>query len=199
MLPLVLFLTETVFFQNLEFPKTRKTIAIAAASIGILGGVILACILVDANELSILKDYQYRSFSLWQRLLTEPRIIVLYLSQLFYPMPFRLSIEHDIVISKTFFDPWTNLPAILSLGVLIGTGFLQIKKRPILAFGLLFFFINHLIESSFLPLELVFEHRNYLPSMFLFFPVAAGLFWLMDYFNEKNRFIFRILVALQVK
>ncbi len=197
-LPVALFLAEIVFFQNLESPKIRKTLAVAAASIGILLIVICAYLVINAGELSIFQGYQHRSFTLWQRLMTEPRILVFYLSQLLYPMPFRLSIEHDIILSSAVFKPWTNLPAVLLLGILTVAGFMQIKKRPVLAFGLLFFFLNHFIESSFLPLELVFEHRNYLPSLFLSFPLAAGLFGLMDYFSRKNRFIFRSLGAFLV-
>jgi tetratricopeptide (TPR) repeat protein len=45
----------------------------------------------------------------------------------------------------------------------------------LLAFGLLFFFLNHAIESTVIPLELIFEHRNYLPSLFIFLPIAATL------------------------
>ena len=160
--------------------------------------VICAYLIVNADDLSILKGYQHRSFTLWQRLMTEPRIIVFYLSQLFYPMSYRLSIEHDIILSNSLFEPWTNIPAILLIGLLIGIGLLQANKRPVVAFALVFYFVNHLVESSLLPLELVFEHRNYLPSLFLFFPIAAGLIWLMDYFNQKNRFIFRVLGAFMV-
>ena len=51
-------------------------------------------------------------------------------------------------------------------------------------------FLNHLIESSIIPLELVFEHRNYLPTLFVFTPVAVGLHWILDYYSAKNRFLY---------
>jgi tetratricopeptide (TPR) repeat protein len=35
--------------------------------------------------------------------------------------------------------------------------------------------VNHLLESSVFPLELVFEHRNYIPSMVVFLPLAMGI------------------------
>jgi tetratricopeptide (TPR) repeat protein len=44
----------------------------------------------------------------------------------------------------------------------------------------LFFFLNHAIESTVFPLELIFEHRNYLPSLFLFLPIASYLVLLTD-------------------
>jgi tetratricopeptide (TPR) repeat protein len=69
---------------------------------------------------------------------------------------------------------------------LVGIGFAQMRNRPMLSFGLLFFFLNHLVESSIIGLELIFEHRNYLPSLFLFTPVAVGLQWLIDRYRALN-------------
>jgi Tfp pilus assembly protein PilF len=72
-------------------------------------------------------------------------------------------------------EPWTTLPALFIVLGLICLGLFLINKRPLFAWGVLFFFINQVIESSIFPLELVFEHRNYLPSLFLFVPVTAFL------------------------
>ena len=130
-----------------------------------------------------------------QRLMTEPRIVVFYLSQIFYPIISRYSIEHDIAVSTSLLDPWSTLPGIILVLVLIGIGLSQMRKRPILSFAILFFFLNHVIESSIIPLELVFEHRNYLPSLFLFLPVAVAIKWLLDYYKKRNRSLAVILVA----
>ena len=197
-LPLALLLTEIVFYQNFESGTTRRILRTGGVFSGTLLILIIAYLVFNASDLDILKGYQYRSFTLWQRLMTEPRIVVFYLTQLFYPMPYRLSIEHDINLSVSLFEPWATLPAILLVALLIVLGLSQIRKRPILAFGLLFFFINHLIESTILPLELVFEHRNYLPSLFLFFPVAAALFWLVDYYQQRSELIVKVLVSFMV-
>jgi tetratricopeptide (TPR) repeat protein len=40
---------------------------------------------------------------------------------------------------------------------------------------LLFFFAGHLLESSVIPLELYFEHRNYLPALLLGWPLARAV------------------------
>jgi Flp pilus assembly protein TadD len=61
-----------------------------------------------------------------------------------------------------------------------------VRKRPVIGFSVLFFFLNHIIESSFLPLELIFEHRNYLPSLFFFWPIAVGLIKLIEYYQTKQ-------------
>jgi tetratricopeptide (TPR) repeat protein/multisubunit Na+/H+ antiporter MnhC subunit len=197
-LPVALFLIEAVFFQNLNSPRVKKILTVTAITIGFLMVVVFAYCIINANELVFLKGYRHRSFSLGQRLMTQPGIIVFYLSQLLYPMPNRLSIEHDFVLASSPFEPWTNIPAFLLLMIILGFAFFQVRKRPVLAFALLFFFVNQLIESSLLPLEMVFEHRNYLPSLFLFFPVSAGLFWLVDCYGEKNRFLQRLLAVSMI-
>jgi tetratricopeptide (TPR) repeat protein len=155
---------------------------------------ILTILYIKGTIPNVLKGYEKRTFTLEERLLTEPRIIIYYLSQIFYPIASRFSLVHDITISTSLVKPWTTLPAILAVISLFGFGLSQTIKRPIIAFGILFCFINHIIESTILPLELFFEHRNYLPSFFLFFPVATGLIWMIDYFKKKNSFIQKLLV-----
>jgi protein O-mannosyl-transferase len=131
-----------------------------------------------------------RPFSYYERLLTESRIIFFYLSLLLYPIPSRLSIDHDIVISTSPFAPITTFLSILGILLLIILAFQQIRKRPLVSFAILFFFINHLVESTVVPLELVFEHRNYLPSLFLFLPLAVGLYSLLSHYSTVNRFVY---------
>jgi hypothetical protein len=71
----------------------------------------------------------------------------------------------------------------------------KLRKWPILSFAVLFFFLNHAIESSIIPLELIFEHRNYLPGMFLFWPVAVGLERLIGVYRSKNAIVYYGLVG----
>jgi len=189
-LPLALILIEIICFQDLSLPGKRRTLLGGSFAGAIIILVLSSWLFIPANPLSFVGGFESRPFSLYERLLTEPRILLYYLSLIFYPTPGRLSIEHDITVSTSLFEPWTTLPAILIHLVLIGIGFSQIRKRPLLALALLFFYLNHIIESTMIPLELIFEHRNYLPSLFLFLPIAAGFKKLLDIYREKNR-IFR--------
>jgi tetratricopeptide (TPR) repeat protein len=195
LMPLSLVLIETVFFQDLSLPQTRKRIYQTATAVCLAVLLIGSLLFMQGEPFSIFKSYAGRSFSLLERVLTEPRVLVFYLSQIFYPMPHRLSIEHDFSVSTSLLEPWTTLPAICLIGLLIGLGIFQIQKRPIFAFGILFYFLNHLIESSILPLELVFEHRNYLPSLFLFWPLTAAMIRLLDSYRFKKSFMFASLAA----
>ncbi|MGB5421487.1 MAG: tetratricopeptide repeat protein, partial [Desulfobacterales bacterium] len=198
MLPLCIALMEAVFFQDLGNPKIRKRILL----IGVVGSSLLLgigiVVFLSGNPLAVLGGYEERAFTIIQRLLTQPRVLIFYISQIFYPIPGRLSIEHDLVASTSLLCPWTTLPSILLVtGLLVGA-LLVVRKRPWLSFALLFFFLNHLMESSVIPLELVFEHRNYLPSMFLFVPVAAGFKWLLDLYRLRQPTISRLLAAFGV-
>jgi len=193
--PLSLAIIEILFFQDLTGRNTRRKAAVTFTIAGVVAVAFGIVLFLKGGLPSIFNGYENRAFTLRERLMTESRIIIYYLSQIFYPMVHRLSLVHDINISTSLFKPWTTIPSILAIISLLGIGFSQTIKRPIIAFSIFFFFINHIIESTILPLELIFEHRNYLPSFFLFFPVATGLIWLIDDFKKRNLFIHILFVV----
>jgi protein O-mannosyl-transferase len=135
---------------------------------------------------AILADYDDRPFTLWQRLLTETRVVLFYVSLLLYPMPYRLSLVHGYQISTSLFNPVSTLLSVLSNLGIVSLLIVLAKKHPLLSFSFLFFFLNHLMESTLLPLELVYEHRNYIPSMFFFVPFAMGFCSLLERFQAKS-------------
>jgi tetratricopeptide (TPR) repeat protein len=196
MLPAALLLLEVTFFQDITDKKTRKRIYFITIALGC--GIILigSVLFLKGNPLSVL-NYDSRPFTLTERVLAQPRIVLFYISQIFYPMPERLSIAHDVTLSSTLLKPWTTIPAILIILALIGLSLWQLKKRPVISFAVLFFFLNHVIESSIIPLEIIFEHRNYLPSLFLFFPVAYFLSHLLLSY-KKNNLIHGLIILLIV-
>jgi tetratricopeptide (TPR) repeat protein len=198
LLPLAMALAELVFFQHdrPQRPTRRWLLVLAVSAVSVIGltGVFF---LTKGDTLSLF-NYDSRNFTLWERLLTQPRVLLLYLSQLFYPVPFRLSIEHDILLSTSAFHPWSTLPSISAVVLLIALAIKNYRSWPYFSFGILFFFLNHLIESSIIPLELVFEHRNYIPSMFLFVPVANGLCAMLDYCRLHRRSIYPIFATFIV-
>lgn len=184
-LPFALILLETLFFRDRW--QQNNFLKIILVTSGIIAPLIAGFYFLQGEPLSFLKGYDSRSFTLGERLLTEPRIVTLYLSQLFFPAPSRLSLEHDITLSTSFFTPWTTLPALAFLSLSLCYGIFCYKQRPIISLSVLFYLLNHLVESTVLPLELIFEHRNYLPSMFLFAPVSDYIVRKIDYYKyEKN-------------
>ena len=179
MLPMALVLVEMLFFQNLADNRIRKRFMWGAAMVAVLIAVLGAALFLSGEPFSFLDMYHARTFSLIERLMTQPRVVLFYLSQILLPLPSRFSIAHDVIVSTGWLTPWATLPSALMVIVLVGFAVTQMVKRPLLAFAILFYFLNHIIESSVIALEMIFEHRNYLPSFFLSLPLAAllGHWW----------------------
>ncbi|MCI5141218.1 MAG: hypothetical protein D3909_05730, partial [Candidatus Electrothrix sp. ATG1] len=193
LLPASLVLIELFFFrQTIKLSKQNLIILV----LGFLF-VLAFTILLKGPDVfhKVFASYSTRSFTPGQRILTESRVVLFYLSLLFYPAPFRLSLIHDIQVSTSLFHPITTLFAVLSLGFLIILPFILHKRYPLFAFALLFFLLNHTVESTFLNLELIFEHRNYLPSFFLFLPVASLISGLIHQYRQRNTTVSLVLTG----
>lgn len=112
-----------------------------------------------------LAAYDVRDFTMYERVLSESRYMVDYMRWIFAPDLHQLGLFHDdMAVSRGLLQPWTTLPSMLFLLALIAAAVFARSRFPLLSFGILWFFAGHLMESTILPLELVFEHRNYLPS-----------------------------------
>lgn len=106
--------------------------------------------------------YELRDFTLAERLLTQLRVLPMYLQWILLPLPRTLIFYYDAFpVSHGLLDPATTLLGGLFLAVLLGLALWLRRRAPIFALGVLWFFASHLITSSVIPLELVFEHRNY--------------------------------------
>jgi hypothetical protein len=117
-----------------------------------------------------------RGWTLDQRLMTEPRVLVGYLHALVIPGPFNGGPFNDQVMASTsLIRPWSTLPAFLAITALAVAPFVLRRRWPEVAFAIAFFLVGHALESSTIALELSFDHRNYLPAVPLFWPLASWL------------------------
>lgn len=176
-LPFFIFLYELYFFRDLDRQWLKKTLPLIAAIMTIM--LVAGYLFTNGQPLQMILDsFRYRDFSLPQRLLTESRVIFFYLSLLLFPHPSRLNLDHDFTLSRSLLQPLTTLPAIAGLLALLVTAVLLARKERLLSFAIFWFLGNLFLESSFIGLELVFEHRLYLPSAFLLplLPVLAFRF-----------------------
>lgn len=108
--------------------------------------------------------YPGRDFDSWERLLTQGRVLVMYLGQIVLPLPSRMPFFYDdLATSRSLWQPATTLPAWLFVFGLLGWAWSCRAKRPLFAFGVLLFFAGHFMTSNVLNLELAFEHRNHFP------------------------------------
>ena len=141
----------------------------------LLVGYLSASAYIAANFSSmVLKAYTARDFTFLERVLTESRVLVLYLGQLLRPIQSKMGFFHDdLVVSTGLLSPLSTLISIVALGALIASAIALRKKLPLYAFGILFFFVAHALESTIFALELMFEHRNYLASFGIFIALLA--------------------------
>jgi protein O-mannosyl-transferase len=120
--------------------------------------------------------YDFRPFDATQRLLTEARVLWFYVGLAVLPRWSTLGLYHDdVIVSTGWFEPWTTLPAVLGWMAVLWLVWHLRRRAPLAAFGLAWFLVGHLMESTVLPLELVHEHRNYLPLLGLLLALLAGL------------------------
>jgi len=117
-----------------------------------------------------------RDFSLYERFLTQPRVVADYLQHWFLPKLYTTGVFQDHVMKSTglFAPVSTAVGALFHLGLIV-VAFLKRRQLPLLAFAILFFYANHILESTTLNLELYFEHRNYMAAGFLFLPLIVLL------------------------
>ncbi|WP_395117122.1 hypothetical protein ACFCQI_12405 [Rhodanobacter sp. FW102-FHT14D06] len=117
-----------------------------------------------------------RDFSLRTRLLSEARIVVDYIRWTLLPTPDALSFYHDdFRISTGLLAPWTTLASIVLLGLLVATMVWLRKRLPLAALGIGLFLGCQLLTGTILPLELIYEHRNYFASFGLLLAIVPLL------------------------
>ena len=131
-------------------------------------------------------------------LFTQFRVIVTYLRLLFFPVGQNL--DHDFPVAHSFFNAPVFLSFLLLLAIL-GLGIYLVyrskfyvlsstldnsppttdRRLPtafyrLIAFGIFWFFIALAVESSVIPIvDVIFEHRVYLPSVGFFIALSTAV------------------------
>ncbi|MFC3659651.1 hypothetical protein [Luteimonas notoginsengisoli] len=122
-----------------------------------------------------------REFSTLERLLTQPRVLCLYLWQILVPLPGHMPFYYDwLQPSRGLLQPWTTLPAIAALLALLATAWRLRMRWPLFSLGVLLFFAAHFITSNVVGVELAFEHRNHFALIGAVLAVGSLLFHLCD-------------------
>lgn len=171
LLPLYILLYEWLVLDSFDrlAPRARRIGLALLASAFIAGLVVLA-----ANWSFIESTYRVRDFTVAQRLMTEARVLWFYVEQILLPRPELFSLHHDdFQVSRSLSVPPATAWAIAGWIAVLVVGFWQRRRRPWLSLGIFWFLAGHSLESSLLGLELVYEHRNYLPSLGILVGFAA--------------------------
>ena len=193
LLPFFASILELFFFgrQGLT-PTTQRRLKLLYGALFSAALLVALVVLIRASDFfSTL--YDIRDFTLQERLLTESRVLFMYLGLMFIPRIRDFSLFHDdIAISTGLFSPPTTFLALIGLSIVVGVAIWGSKKKLLVSFAILWFLVGHAIESTVLALEIAHEHRNYVPSFGVFFALGYGLVWLVGQKPELRRGIFAL-------
>ena len=167
-LPFFVFLYEWFFFQELSAAWLRNQLKWIIIAVVIFAIVTLFFLGAEPFErLKSLHAFSKNQFTYTERLLTQPRVVIYYLSLFLFPQPARLNLDYDYALSTSILNPITTLLSILVITAAILFAVYSARRQRLLAFSILWYLGNNLIESSIIPLDVIYEHRTYIPSMLI--------------------------------
>ena len=179
--PYLMLAIELIVFRLASTNKITRFFLYLGVSSLVLIPAVVGTLRFDRLTAYVAEGYLQRDFSMPDRLLTQPHVLFFYLRLLLFPNAGAMGIYHDdFPISGSLTQPFGTLISVGVVSALLCAGVFAARRAPALAIGILMFFVGHIMESTFLPLEMVHEHRNYLPIVGPIF-AAAYYFWRKDF------------------
>ena len=145
-------------------PQTRAWKVWAVAFLWLPTLALLGYLIVELPD--FIRGYGSRTFTLGERLMTESRVLFLYLYKLAFPSISSLRMLYDdLELSRGLLSPLTTLISVAGWAAALFAAIKWRRSQGPLAFAILWYLANHLLESTIVPLEIAFEHRNYVASV----------------------------------
>ncbi|RNC82812.1 MAG: tetratricopeptide repeat protein [Phycisphaera sp.] len=168
--------------HKLKFEKS--TIIAASVCLLLAVGVVLVFksgLFFEGGTLHklLVKGYDRREFDMSERVLTQARVVMHYIGLSIWPAPSRLVLIYDYPTSTSLVSPITTLLSMFGIVGMAAVALLASRRAPLVAFGILWFLLHLAVESTIIPLEMVYEHRMYLPIIGLAMLFVAAVFWLI--------------------
>jgi hypothetical protein len=141
-------------------------------AVGMIAGLVLFVAVIVPHFWQ--DEIIYRNFGTWERLLTQLRVLCLYLAQIVLPIPSTMTFFYDdYAVSTGVLSPATTLLSGVALLLLVVAAVRLRRRIPLFTLGVLWFFAAHAISSNVVPLELAFEHRNYFALLGIVLAITA--------------------------
>jgi len=160
-IPLVFLLLEWIFFN----PQRKIIIAGAiCTSIGLLGAYLLFPIVLNQELFAFISERTRETvlLSRIEYLSVQMHVLWNYIQR--FLLPVNLALIYEYAVPESFFSPGIFFPAVFHAGLILAA-VLNRKAFPLAAFGILFYYTAHLVESSIIPIrDFAFDHRTYLPN-----------------------------------
>ncbi|WP_448553033.1 hypothetical protein [Thalassotalea montiporae] len=196
LLPVFILVAEVSLLHNLQSIKRYQNYRVyagLAALIAILGALLVSAINTGNNPVG-------RDFTLVERLMTQPQILIEYARLAFLPNVEAINPFYDGYIAVTSVNDFTFIISSISLGLMLIGAIVYRKKYPLFSFAVLWFITAHLIESTVIPLELFFLHRNYLalvgPCVAVVIAIAGTKHKLIQYSSLAYLAILTLMLGL---
>lgn len=178
LLPLLCGVLEWGYFRSIA-PANRPRNVVAFFAIFLLLPAVFVLYWYGLHPERLLGGYAGRTFTLGQRLLSEPRALMDYMGDMLLPRGLSMGVyTDDFFASRGLLSPPGTLFTILGLGALVVAAWRSRRVIPAFSTGIFFYLAGQAMESTVFPLELYFEHRNYLPSVGFFLAVVGIAAWL---------------------
>jgi len=173
LLPLYILVIEFTLLRSVPRPQHWRYWAIPI----LVAPVIALLLYLGYSADNHLIKYSLRDFNLYERLLSQPRVLWDYVAKIIFPAHTPALFFDDFQVSKSLLSPATTLLSLITLIAILFASLILRKRLPVLSFAVLWFLAGHLLESSVLPLEMYFEHRSYLPML--------GIILAISFYAEK--------------
>ncbi len=169
-----------LFDEEALSDKTKKAWTIWKICILWLPLILLAVYFIYKYDF-FTTGYELRTFSVSERLLTQSRILFLYVQDILLPSLKGTGLfSFNQPVSTGLLSPISTLFSIIGIIVACVGSYLIRHRMPLVSLGVLFFFAGHLLESTVIPLEMYFEHRNYLPQYGIWLALCSFLVYLSN-------------------
>ncbi|QIR15138.1 tetratricopeptide repeat protein [Shewanella aestuarii] len=183
-LPLIIILSEFIFFRQgnvLKLSKIFKIVIVITSVLFLLfflkDQIIQLLISIDnfTRETQLISRSDYAA--------TQTLMLWDYICKFFIPVGLQLNYSNQLL--GTFTEPKIII-ALVGHVTMILIAFKLRSKSPLAAFGILFYYVAHLVESSIIPItDLGFEHRAYLPNIGFIIAIAGFIMMLAESFTLK--------------
>jgi tetratricopeptide (TPR) repeat protein len=202
MLPVMLTLYEFIFFRG----KIQKRVLYLVPFLVTMLIIPLTLISIDKPVGELIGDIDetvkgHTPLSRGEYLLAEFRVLVTYLRLIFLPVNQNLDYHYPRFYS--FFNievflSFVFLSFILGLSVYLLFRYRETAPHTrIISFGIIWFFVNLLLESSIIPLHnVIYEHRMYLPSVGIFLALSIVIFMVIEKWKAYARLITVMLAVI---
>ncbi len=203
--PIVLGLAEaTLIRQNLRDLLKRALIVALITLPPIVAYILVTRYLhgvVGANSWEIFSRiagyYKYSGQTPLQVALTESRVLFSYLFMGLAPFFFAPEFVRAETVSTSLLNPPVTLAACAGVLALIGIAIALLRKKPLISFGILFYFVVLIPESLLIPQYLFFGYRAILPMAGILLLAGAATLALLEWGRANlSARAFRPAVAL---